>query len=228
MRAAYRKLDFEKVSVIYNGIDLNKIDGIVPDSTDLESTSDGVSITYYGRLFWRKGLLYLIKAFSILEKDFPDLTLNIFGKGPLEEKVRKLISRLGLRNKIRLLGHFSYADLINEVKRTDIVALPSLYEVGPYIAPLEAMACKKPVVAFDLPFTREFIRNMKTGLLAEPGNIEDLAKKLFLLLSDKELRRKLGQRAYRYVKKNHNWEMLVDEYIKAYEDAITSSNPNYR
>lgn len=219
MKAVYQNLNFKKVSMIYNGISFDKINEIGNEFTEVGSTSNGISITYFGRLFWRKGLLHLIKAFAIVEQEFPYLTLNIFGKGPLEQKVRKLILKLGLKSKIHLLGAVSYADLIKEVKTTDIVSLPSLYEVGPYIAPLEAMACKKPVIAFDLPFTREFIRTMKTGLLVEPGNVEDLAEKILLLLSDKQLRRRLGQCAYQYVKKNHNWDMLVDDYIKSYEDA---------
>jgi len=97
-----------------------------------------------------------------------------------------------------------------------VVALPSLFEVGPSIAALEAMACKKPIVAFDTPFTREFIGSMWDGLLAKPYDVNDFAEKLYLLLTDSKLRNKLGQNAYEYVKQNHNWSTLVKKHIGIY------------
>jgi len=215
LKKTYRGLDPKRISVIYNGINFDKINGI--NSKSVNAQND-FSVIYYGRLVWRKGILHLIKSMTILKHEFPNISLKIFGKGPLESKMRRLILKSGLENKVSVRGHVSYVDLVREIKKANVVALPSLYEVGPYISALEAMACKKPLVAFDFPFTREFIMNMYNGVLVKPGNVKDLSEKIRLLLSDKSLRRKLGQNAYNDVKQEHNWDLLVNKYIDVYKN----------
>jgi len=111
--------------------------------------------------------------------------------------------------------------LIAKIKTADVVVLPSTHEVGPFIAALETMACKKPVVAFDMPFTREFIFNMKNGILARVGSVEDLHDKIRLLLSDKKLRHRLGENAYNHVIKEHNWDTAIEKYVRIYENCLS-------
>jgi glycosyltransferase involved in cell wall biosynthesis len=156
----------------------------------------------------------------LLKKTFPCITLHIFGEGPLKEILKKISRDYKINKQVILYGRVPYEQLISNIKRSAVIVLPSLYEVGPFISALEAMACRKPVVAFDFPFTREFISNMSTGVLAKPGDIKDLAEKIALLLSDKSIRIKLANNAYKYVKKNHNWDNLVQGYIRVYKSLI--------
>ena len=76
--------------------------------------------------------------------------------------------------------------------KADLVVLPSLREAQP-ISVLEAMACKKPVVVFDLPFAREYIEDMSNGLMANARDSKDLAEKISILLRDHKLRVEMGQ-----------------------------------
>ncbi|MHA1851885.1 MAG: glycosyltransferase family 4 protein [Candidatus Heimdallarchaeaceae archaeon] len=207
----YQNLDSHRISVIYNGINFDKVDAIKGNA------GKNPSIIFFGRLIWRKGILHLLKAMLNINKRFPDLILQIFGKGPLEKVIRRFSSKFGMINQIFIQGYVPYSTLIRNIKSSTIVVLPSLYEVGPFIAALEAMACKKPVVAFDLPFNREFISNNFTGILAKPGDISDLAEKICVLLTDDALRTRIAKNAYDYVKTHHNWEKLVDEYITIYQ-----------
>jgi glycosyltransferase involved in cell wall biosynthesis len=85
---------------------------------------------------------------------------------------------------------------------------------------LEAMACKKAVLAFNLPFASEVITHGETGLLAKPRDIKDLTEGIELLASDKNLRLKLGQAASQYVRANHNWDIQSDKFLKIYEELI--------
>lgn len=216
LKRLYKDLDLKETSVIYNGINFEKLDRV----KEVKST-DGLSIIFYGRLVYHKGIHYLLNAMVKLKDNFSDVHLKIFGRGPLEEKIKSWVTRLGLKDKVEMQGHVRYKRLISEIKKADVVSLPSLHEVGPFIAALEGMACKKPLVVFDLPFTREFIVNMKTGILVRPGNVMDLAEKIGLLLSDKKLRNKIGKNAYEYVKKKHDWDKLVDKYIEIYKNCIS-------
>lgn len=218
MRNIYSNFNFERVSVVLNGINFDKLN-LIENPTIKGDQSNDLSIMYFGRLFYRKGVLHLIKAFNLLALEFPNLKLNIFGMGPLKKKIENLISDLKLEKRILLRGYVPYHNLIQEVRRSDIVSFPSLFEASP-IAPLEAMACQKPVVAFNFPFMREIINNMNNGVLAKAGDINDLYLKIRMLLYDEKLRHKIGRNAYKYVKQKHNWDSLVKKYIDIYEQVL--------
>jgi len=206
----------ERVHVIYNGVNFEEIDG-----TPLaESEKADLNMISYGRLATTKGLTYLLHIMPRLCKDFPNLHLQIVGKGPTENSIRSQIADLNIRDKVHLRGYLPHSQLIKEIKKSDLVVLPTFHEVGPFISALEAMACSKTVVVFDLCFSREFIINMKNGLMAKAFDMNDLYDKVVMALSDGDLRGKLGRNAYEYVKKNHNWDTLVDKYIEIYKESL--------
>jgi len=215
LRSTYENIDLKRSSVIYNGINLDEIESIEKNRIKTQNGND-LTLIYYGRLFRLKGIIYLIKAFRLLVHDYPDLKLKIYGKGPLKRTIQVLVSDLGLKDKIHVLGQIPRTKLLMEIMRADVAILPSLREAQP-LSVLEAMACKKPVVVFNFPFVSEYIKDSYNGLLAKPKDPEDLASKISILLSDEKLRRRLGQNAYMYVKHHHNWDNLVDKYIEVYK-----------
>jgi glycosyltransferase involved in cell wall biosynthesis len=214
--AAYRNVDYNRVSVIYNGIDFDEIESV---EDRLADNGDDISIIYAGRLYWVKGIMFLLKAFNRTRKDIGNVSLKIFGKGPLKQTIKKFIVDSDLRDRVSYLGHVPHKRLLAEIKKSHIVVFPSLCEAQPMFM-LEAMACKKPLLAFDLPFAREIITNMDNGLLAKAGDIEDLSRKIQLLVSDEKLRRRLGQAAYNHVRRKHNWDIQVEKYLKVYERVV--------
>jgi glycosyltransferase involved in cell wall biosynthesis len=162
-----------------------------------------------------KGLHYLIMAAANLREQFPGLRVKIFGDGPFKDRLKAMISGLRLSENVELGSFLPRIELFKEIYRSNVVVLPSLQEAQP-VSFLEAMACQKPVVAFDLPFSNELIRNMFNGLLAKPADVEDLADKMRLVLADHELGMRLGQNGYEYVKKSHDWNAIADQYIELY------------
>lgn len=221
-RATFKVLRMSKVSVIHNAINFDEIESVKSDPENRGGESN-LSIVFAGRLFWLKGLTYLLKAFEILRRDFKDLDLKIFGKGPEEPRIRRFISNTGLKDSVHLQGHIPHKSLIAEIKKSDIVVTPSLYEAQPMFA-LEAMACKKPLVAFDLPFAREIIANGHNGLLAEAYDVKDLADKIRLILSDGKLRFEIGQNAYKCAKREHNWNTQVEKYLDVYKNVMEAGS----
>ena len=214
--AAYRNLDYRRVSVIHNGIDFDEIDGV---GDSLHESRNDITIIYGGRLYWVKGVMMLMEAFRHLKKDFGNIHLNIFGSGPLRQKIDEYLVNFDLKDTVTCMGRVPHKTLLSEIKNSDIVAFPSICEAQPMFM-LEAMACRKPVVAFDLPFAREIISSGATGLLARKADIEDLSNKIGLLVSDERLRRRIGQAAYNVVKREHNWDIQVEKYLKVYESAL--------
>jgi 1,4-alpha-glucan branching enzyme len=213
---AYGTLGFKKTSVIYNGIDLGEIESI-PDLPSSKNVSENrLSIMFAGRLFWFKGVTFLLEAFREVRKNFPNVYLKIFGRGPLQGRVKKFISESGLEGHADYLGYVDRKSMLSELKKSDIVCYPSLYEAQPIFA-LEAMTCGKPVLMFDFPFAREIISNMNNGLLAKPSNVTDLSEKMQMLLSDSDLRQRLGENALISARNKHNWDVQSEEYLKIYE-----------
>ena len=78
---------------------------------------------------------------------------------------------------------------------------------------IEANALGLPAVAYDVPGLCDSVKNNETGLLTEPGNIEDLASKTINILTDKVLRNHLGMNALNY-SKQFNWEKTAEEFMK--------------
>lgn len=101
-----------------------------------------------GRFADSKGLQNILKSFSIVAKQRPEVRLVMLGDGELKEKVEKLIMELQLNEKVLLPGFkknpFKY------ISRADVFVLPSFYEGFPNML-IEAMACSTPVIATDCP-----------------------------------------------------------------------------
>ena len=211
LKQMFSYLNPDKVSVIYNGLNFEDIPTSEPNGENCES------IVYCGRLYWAKGVTFFINALAKLKRDHPDFRADIFGDGPLRKKVTSRVSELGLADNVNIRGFVPRKQMLREIEKASMVVLPSLYEAQP-VAVLEAMACKKPVIAFDLPFAAEIIKPDFNGFLAKPGDVADLADKIRILIEDKELRGRLGENGYGYVKKNHNWDTLVERYLEVYRD----------
>lgn len=216
--AAYKDSNLKKITVIYNCVNFDEIND-VRIRHDNGNGQTGSSVIFAGRLFWLKGTAYLLKAFEMLKRDFKDINLKIFGRGPEENRMKQFVSNAGLSDQVHFCGHLPHKNLIAEIKKSDAVIAPSLHEAQSLFV-LEAMACKKPVIAFDIPPTREIIKNGHNGFLAKAFDAKALSEKVRLVLSDRKLRLKVGQNGYNYVKRKHNWETQIEEYLNIYKSVI--------
>jgi glycosyltransferase involved in cell wall biosynthesis len=209
---SYNALKTNKMTTIANGINFEEIESKPSKSSE----NNNPVLIYAGRLFWMKGITFVLEAFCELKKRNPNLRLRIFGRGPLEKEVMNYIKTKKLENSVYFGGFLPHEKLLHELKQADIVLFPSLYESQPIFA-LEAMACKKPIVAFNIPSIHEIIEDNKTGLLAKKERLKDLCYKTSMVLDDKHLRQELGQNAYEYVHRHHDWNKQVKKYIQVYE-----------
>lgn len=100
-------------------------------------------IAFVGRLSPEKNILNLIRT---LKNSTLDTKLVIVGEGPERKKIEKLIDRLGLRNRVTLVGRKSHGDTLSIMKACDALILPSITEVFPTVV-LEALAMEIPVIS---------------------------------------------------------------------------------
>jgi glycosyltransferase involved in cell wall biosynthesis len=220
-------LNPRNISVIVNGIDLQKIDSIKMNRADrikkrksLGLNSEDFVISCVGRLHEQKGQEYLISAISLLKNNMKNsmkdnnLKCLLIGDGDKKVEYIKQIKELGLTGKIRLLG--SRDDTIHILKSSDLFVLPTNYE-GMSNAILEAMACSLPIIVTEIPENKELITDGKQGLLVQPRNPEQLAEKIDFLVHDKKKRGVLARNAYTKVESYtiRRCAMLFEEeYIK--------------
>ena len=145
-----------------------------------------------GRYMSEKGFDRLLKAWDLINDQFGDWHLYIFGNGdraPYQAIADKLQS---VRN-IHLMP--ATEDIAEEFSKSSLYVMSSRYE-GFGLVLAEAMSCGLPCVSFDCPYgPREIITDGEDGLLAEDGNIKDLAQKMKRLMADIELRETMGTKA---------------------------------
>jgi glycosyltransferase involved in cell wall biosynthesis len=104
----------------------------------------------------------------------------------------------------------------------DVFASPSIQE-GQGISLLEAQAAAKPVVAFNLTAISEVVKNKETGLLVEPDSHE-LAEAISSLLSDVQLRLRMGRSGRDFVNKNFSWTLCAQKMLQIYSEAHEQSS----
>ncbi len=137
----------------------------------------------------RKGIDVMLKALHDLKRSGHPFRAILVGTGPLWSENRRLAGRLDL-NEVVFAGFVS--DALSYLRAADIFVLPSRAEQSGSVSLLEAFQCGIATVASACDGIPEDIRDGENGLLAEPGNPRDLAKKIAVLLHDVALREKLG------------------------------------
>lgn len=177
---------------------------------------NSVVLGYVGRIVKDKGLVVLAEAWTALRERFPDLHLTLVG--PLESQdpiPRAVLSRLQADGRVRFTGWVW--DPVPYYAAMDIVVLPT-YREGFPVTPLEASAMEIPVVASAVDGCVEAVIHGGTGLLVPPGDKESLAAAVHALISDSELRRRLGrtgrQRVIQTFKPEVIWEELLGHYLE--------------
>lgn len=178
------------------------------------SVDKNVVINFTGRIVERKGVDVLINAFAKNKELLLSSILIIVGNGPDENKVKNLVSKLGINNNVRFIGHSS--EVAKYYHASDIFVLPS-YAEGMPNALLEAMACGLPVIASRIGGVVDVVEDGKSGILFEPGDVTGLASAMVRLLKDDELRHKIGAEARKRIVESFSIDGVADKYIKLYE-----------
>lgn len=176
-----------KIHIIPNGIDLKDVQNILPKPLEHPS------ILYVGRLTKRKGVDVLLKAIPIVKKSISNISLHIMGAGPQEDELKGLTKKLNMEENVKFIGFVPMEEKYSYYKSVDICIVPSVdYDYAPVVLP-EAMACERPIIASNSGGIPVMVEDGKTGILVEPGNVEELAEKIIALLQDEHLREKNGE-----------------------------------
>ena len=143
-----------------------------------------------GELNENKNQATLIAAAAQLRNELPNLRVLLAGNGPKEQELRAQVESLGLTENVKLLGYRT--DLERVTPAVDLVVSCSLREGMP-LNIIEAMLCKKPVVASHNRGHDELVEDGATGFLIDPKDAEGFAAAIRKLAESEDLLRKLGE-----------------------------------
>jgi len=200
--------------VIPNGIDPEEFNPRIPKITRF--LDDKINILFVGRIEERKGLIYLLKAYKILEKKFPNLRLIIVGKGRLKKECEEYAKKNKLK-EVYFEGEWTGKDVPPYFTSSDIFVSPAIFGESFGIVLLEAMASGLPIVGFANQGYKEFLQGKKgERFLVKPKSYKGLADKIESLIKSKKLRGEMRRWGIKEAQ-NYSWDKIADRVLNFYQ-----------
>jgi glycosyltransferase involved in cell wall biosynthesis len=193
-----------KITILPNAIDTSTVHRSYNlTKEDINIAKDIPVITMIGSLIPRKRYDIFIQSLSIIKGDFIAL---IVGKGPELQRLKLLVKSLHLDNKVRFLGFRS--DVLDILTLSDIFVLSSNKEPFGRVF-LEAMLCKIPIISSNNMECDQVVIDGYNGYLAKYEDPQDFAKKINILIKDKDIAIQFGKNGYKLLLEKFD----VNDYI---------------
>ena len=175
-----------------------------------------------GRLHRLKGFSLAVEAFGAFAENHPASEMVIIGAGPEAKRIRGLISRLGLQEKVRILPWLSRREVLAHMRSSDVFLFPSFRDGGGAVV-VEAMGSGVPVVVLDSGGPGAHV-DEAWGIKVTPADresvIKGMASALETLFEDDDLRHRLGAAGRKRALEFYVWDKLGDRMRKIYEYAV--------
>jgi len=160
------------VKLLHSSIDISFFDG-------KKIKHDGIVLTFVGRLVYAKGVQDIIVGLKNVKED---VIFNVVGSGPYLKNLKKIS---GTDKRVRFLGSADKYRIRKILSETDIFIHPSYSEGGRPLSVQEACAMKCAVIATDVGGTRDVVKNNINGFLYTPKDLDNLRKKISIMLGSK-------------------------------------------
>jgi glycosyltransferase involved in cell wall biosynthesis len=180
--------------------------------------SESHRIVYVGTLRYVKGVDVLIRAFKMLNADFPDYHLILVGDGKDRPKIDELIKALNIGFYVQITGQVPYWSVGDQLSKASVFVLPSRSE-GLSNALLQAMAAGLPIVATNVGGSPSLIQDSQIGLLVPPDNPEALYHAIKKLLLQREFAEMLGKNAKEKTEQ-YRVRMIVARYEELFKKSM--------
>lgn len=186
------------------------------NSNGHDTNTDKIRIVHTGRLTNKKGVPDLIRVYAKLAEKFDNLELHIAGDGNEMEKCKRLIKEKKLNDQVVLYGMVSHSEVKEILNKADIFVLNSRIAdsgdmEGTPVTLLEAMCLGKAVVSTNHAGIPDVVKHGVNGLLSEEKNNDQLEKYLEELITNSELRSKLGSKAKQTIHNGYTTEIMNEK-----------------
>ena len=221
------RLSLERVQTLYNGVDLEDLDGKAKEFDArlefgiAESVPVICALANIRRL---KGIDVLVHAAARVCKNWPQAVFLVVGK-PLESDVyadlQRLVTSLNLNANFRFVGAFANPYPI--LRASNIFCLPSRSE-GFSNSLLEAMSCRVPCIATRVGGNAEAIEEGKSGFLVNSEDHDFMADRILLLLADAERAKLMGETARRNVEARFSMQLMISQLTRIYDGLLAAKH----
>lgn len=169
-----------------------------------------------------KGLDVLLDAMVKVKKQIPNIKLKVAGeKGDDYNFFQQKTEKLNLEKNVDFLGKINKQEMRQQYHNSILTVVPSLSTTeGCPTVLFEAGASKRPVVGSDISGIPHIIKNKFNGIIIEPGNVQQLAEAILLLLLDKNKARILGINAHEEARIKYTWQKIAEKYKNIYEEIL--------
>lgn len=197
----------DKVRVVYNPCTAE----VYPQHYERKN-----QILYAGTVNARKGYKDMIAAYASIAKEFPEWRIVFAGNGEVEQG-KKLASDLGIAAQTEFLGWVSGNEKDKAFKEASIFCLPSYAEGFP-MAVLDAWSYGLPVITTPVGGIPDVAKDGENMLLFNPGDTDELALQMRRLISDSELRERIGAKSLELARTTFNMKRINEEIGGIYEE----------
>ncbi|WP_455645975.1 glycosyltransferase family 4 protein [Methanosphaera sp.] len=206
------------------GVSENKIH-IMPNVSNISGINENITksqtdkkILYVGRLIPRKGINYLIEAYSKLKKEVDNIQLLIIGSGPEEDSLKEYVKENNIED-VAFLGKIENNELKEYYQESNLVVIPSINKgMGdPWVFVLnEAMYYGNPVIATTaVGAAPDMIKD--NGFIVPEKDSDSLYNAMYEIITDNELEKKMSQESVNIIKKEFQYSNMINAFIKTIE-----------
>lgn len=221
-----RGVDSSKITILPNSCNPERFEPKERDeqlAAKLSIPSTVPVIGYIGTFVQYEGLEHLAEACGLLKEKGVEFRLLIVGnentagedKGPISEAIESIAYKYQFEEWLIMPGRVPHEEVESYYSLIDIAPFPRkpqpVTEMVSPMKPLEAAAMKKAIVVSSVRALTDMITDGENGLVFEKGNVDDLAKKLYELASDKKLRIELGEKARDWVENERTWQITSNK-----------------
>ena len=214
----------EKVFLIPNGVSNVRIDMEHLEGHKLRYgiPENGLKAIYVGSLTELKGVRWLVQAWKVVVKEYPEAKLLIIGDGDDRKHLENMATRLDLEKSIIFYGYQQTHTIPYWLACADVFVLPSLFEGRPNVL-LEAFQSHLPVVATDISGIRELLQDGANGFLVPIENPEALASRILELFSSEKIRKEMGKAGKELIRtRGLTWGNCAKRYHELYKHLLSA------
>ncbi len=208
--------------VIPNGIDVGYFSR--PSPRPAAMSQDHINLLFVGRIAEkRKGLRFLLAAYSTLKWEYPNMRLIVVGPGIPDADSYRLIGERNIQDVV-FVGQVPRSELPGYYQHADVFCSPATGKESFGFVLVEAMAASCPVVATNIQGYAGVIGADEDGLLVPPKDEKSLAAAIRRVVEDKTLRKRLVANARKSVE-NYDWSAVASRVLDHYSAVAAGRSP---
>jgi len=202
-------------------LDVKEFDKIKSDEIK-DKIGEQVVFVYFGRLESEKGLYTLFESIKNLPENESGskAVFKIIGEGAIKEELHEIARRNGMHN-VKFFGYLTGENLFAEIKKADVVIIPSEWYENYPVSVMEAFALSKPVIGARIGGIPEMVKDNETGLTFESGNPSDLSEKIAYVIKNPDKAALWGRNARQFIEREVNPERHYRQLMEIYDTVLS-------